>query len=325
MRPAPTRPPAHRTATLAIGAVLAAEAMPSVVPASANVDILRGGATQATLRATERTGVQELFAVPAGRGSLTRAPGGYRLVLQTRGDLARFTDRPARRADNQSIRAFIRNWAHNGFVVDPPNAALVVANTSKRRDVVIVELTRPRISGRTVAFRARPARRASSGLLRFSARADRPRPMRFGAASLFVDGAPGTAGTRFARATITFSNVQPDQQLDAQLTPSGGPIAFSSGPAGTEEPGLVVSSQGALPLQSLRVSDSQIVAQTNAAFGGTPGALSVTTFLASANREETFFVRAVAGPGVEVTLALEDAPPQVVNPTQTLFSWGGFD
>jgi hypothetical protein len=101
-----------------------------------------------------------------------------------------FTDRPARRAGEQPLGSFVRRWSGLGFRQVPPNAALVLADAPSNRDVLVVELSRPRLGagGRTLAFRARALRGSPRGLLReYAKKADRRVADRFRRVSLYID------------------------------------------------------------------------------------------------------------------------------------------
>ena len=134
-----------------------------------------------------------LFVVSAGTGQLTRVEGQrgrFDLVLRNIGQVTSFTDRPARRAGTLSPRRLVRRWRALGFVEDPPNAALVLADAPRDNDVMVLELGRPRLvaRGRAIALRARPVpQRNPDALARFVRRADRRVAVRFGPASLFID------------------------------------------------------------------------------------------------------------------------------------------
>jgi hypothetical protein len=137
-------------------------------------------------------GVGELFVLRAGGGELERVRAGvFELVLhRSASAVTVFSDRPQRLVREQRLRSFLKGWNGLGFGADPPNAALSIAAAPSARDVLVFELSRPRIGagGRTLRFRARPlAGRPGGGLRRFARRADRASAGRFGAVSLFVD------------------------------------------------------------------------------------------------------------------------------------------
>ena len=134
-----------------------------------------------------------LFVVTAARGELDqiKGKGVTRLTLfDPHGDVTSFTDRPARRAGHQKLGSFIRGWNRLGFREVPPNAALVIADAPSSRDVLVVELSKPRLGpgGDSVSFRARLVKgSATDALRRFRKRVDRRVADEFGEVSLFID------------------------------------------------------------------------------------------------------------------------------------------
>ncbi len=194
---------------------------------------------------------EALFSMNASDGRLVRAPGGYRLVLNTRGRVAKFSDRPARKAGLLTLSRFTRNWARNGFRADPPNAALVIPGASAARDAFILELRRPRINGRRIVFNARPVGATTPGLSDFGRRADRPRPMRFGPASLFVDGAP-VGQLRYVPLTLSVENPPPNSTIS--LSPVSGSAVFASGPSQASNALFLSGAGGPVPITALSVN-----------------------------------------------------------------------
>jgi hypothetical protein len=151
----------------------------------------RGAAGSAPIQAPA---AGDLFVLTAAGGKLERVPGRSRvfeLVLRRPvRDVTVFTDRPARKAGDQPLGRFVRNWPRLGFGQVPPNAALVVADAPSDRDVLVLELSRPRLGevGRTLAFRVEVLRGSPRGVLReFGRKADRRVADRFGRVSLFID------------------------------------------------------------------------------------------------------------------------------------------
>ena len=136
----------------------------------------------------------ELFVQSAGRGILRRLPGHkrtYRLALKGLGSpVTVFTDRPARRAGSETTAQFVKRWRSRGFVKSPPNAALALSHASRRNDVKVFEISRPRLNRHTatLSFRAVDlGGKSSTALSGFASRADRRFPRRFRSASLFID------------------------------------------------------------------------------------------------------------------------------------------
>jgi hypothetical protein len=151
----------------------------------------------------------DLFVITAAGGELERVRGRkrlFRLVLRRPAhDVTGFTDRPARGTGQQPLARFVRRWARLGFAEVPPNAAVVLADAPSNRDVLVVELSRPRLGagGRTLAFRAEVLRGNPRGRLRgFARRADGRLAARFGLVSLFIDPGGQEVGLLF-----TLSNV----------------------------------------------------------------------------------------------------------------------
>jgi len=147
---------------------------------------------QALPEAKPVPGVGDLFVLRAGGGEIERVRAGvFELVLRRPASAVTvFSDRPQRVVREQRLRSFVKGWNGLGFGSDPPNAALSVAGAPAARDVLVLELSRPRLGagGRTLRFRARPlGGRPNGSLRRFAGKADRATERRFGSASLFVD------------------------------------------------------------------------------------------------------------------------------------------
>jgi hypothetical protein len=186
----------------------------------------------------------DLFVITAGGGKLERVPGRSRvfeLVLRRPArDVTMFTDRPARQAGERPLGRFVRGWARLGFGRVPPNAALVVADAPSDRDVLALELSRPRLGagGRTLAFRVEVLRGSPRGVLReFGRKADRRLADRFGRVSLFIDPSGQTVALTFAFsvpansvAAITFDNAEIDPaDVDVVGQPDSGSFSFGLG------------------------------------------------------------------------------------------------
>jgi hypothetical protein len=181
-----------------------------VAAADANAQV-QAGAAQAPAAGN-------LFVLTAAGGELERVRGRkrlFRLVLRRPAhDVTGFTDRPGRRTGQQPLARFVRRWARLGFAEVHPNAAVVLADAPSNRDVLVVELSRPRLGGggRTLAFRAEVLRGNPRGRLRgFAGRTDRRVAARFGRVSLFVDPGGQEVGLLY-----TVSNV-----------PQGGSVSIS--------------------------------------------------------------------------------------------------
>ena len=165
--------------------------------------------TLAIPAAAEAAPIQTLFVQSAADARL--APLGddrYRLTLAPPDRVvSTFSDRPARIAGHETVRAFVDAWSGRGFDEDPPNAALVVDRGPRRADTMIVELTRPRLRGGRLTYVAQRIDPPASDTFRQHARrADDALPERLGEVHLFIDDAstqiermlvltlPGTGG-----------------------------------------------------------------------------------------------------------------------------------
>jgi hypothetical protein len=192
-----------------------------------------GASAPAQPRPFQAPAAGDLFVLTAASGTLERAAGpspAFELVLRRPArDVTMFTDRPARRAGEQPLGSFVRRWGRLGFADVPPNAALVLADAPSNRDVLIVELSRPRIGadGGRLAFRAEVLTGNPRGLLReFAKRADRRVPDRFGRVSLFVDPSGQSVGLSFTlsnvpsadAASMFFDNGQVDTSTDSRYS-----------------------------------------------------------------------------------------------------------
>jgi hypothetical protein len=171
---------------------------------------VQDGAPQSAQRA-----VEGLFVQTARRGTLRRVAGRrgvFRLMLAgAHRHVSVIGGRPQRRAGAEPLSAFVRRWRARGFASDPPNAALVVAGARASRDVVIVELSRPRRGPRSVSYIARVVRGASTpALARFAARADARVAARFGQASLFIDSAASVSYPT-VQMTVSVPRTPPDE------------------------------------------------------------------------------------------------------------------
>jgi hypothetical protein len=269
-----------------------------------------------------------LFVQETSGGEVIRvAPNRYkvRLVGISPG-LTTFTDRPSRQAGHESVRAFVTRWARRGFASDAPNAALVVHDAPASSDVTMLTLSHPRYDRgrRTLTYVARPLHGAPIGeLARLNKRGDRIRPRRFGAASLFID--DSGASTVYQPLTLHVSDALPGQQIAVEVTSRGPSVAFSTGPAFAPSGGLqVLSESGPAPLSAVQVNAGQILLVTSSASGGDGGGglnLSVNLFLAADANISTFALRSASDAGILVTASIGSRLPEVVNQTQTLFSW----
>lgn len=123
--------------------------------------------------------------------------------------------------------------------------------------------------------------------------------------------------------TIYVANAAAGQKVAVQLTSNGSPVAWSTGPSFQNIQGISVTSQsGTLPLLQFNVNSGEVIFLTTSSGSG-GGALSfqVSAYLVAAPDIGTFYLRSSSDPGVEVTVAVGNSVPQVVNQSQTLFSW----
>jgi hypothetical protein len=210
---------------------------------------------QVRARPVQSAAAGDLFVVTAAGGELQRVRGRkrvFKLVLRRPAhDVTGFTDRPARRTGQQPLVRFVRGWARLGFAEVPPNAAVVLADAPSNRDVLVVELSRPRLGagGRTLAFRAEALRGNPRGQLRGFARiGDRRIAARFGRVSLFID-----PGGQEATLFFTLSNIPPaglvsisfvDErgQGNAQIDLASDIFVNTDGPTSFVNPGVFVAS-----------------------------------------------------------------------------------
>jgi hypothetical protein len=210
---------------------------------------------QVRARPAKTPAAGELFVLTAAGGELQRVRGQnrvFKLVLRRPAhDVTGFTDRPARRTGQHPLSRFVRSWARLGFAEVPPNAAVVLADAPSNRDVLVVELSRPRLGagGRTLAFRAEALSGNPTGLLRGFARSgDRRIAARFGRASLFID-----PGGQVATLLFTLSNVPPggvvsisfvdeQGQGNSQIDLAADIFVNTDGPTRFLNPGVFVAS-----------------------------------------------------------------------------------
>ena len=123
--------------------------------------------------------------------------------------------------------------------------------------------------------------------------------------------------------TFYVTNAAPGQKIAVQLTANGTSIAFSTGPAFQNIAGVSVTAQsGSLPLSQFSINSSQTTFMTsNSGGGGGSLTFQLNAYLVAATGISTFYLRSSSDPGLQVTAAIGNSTPQVVNQTQTLFSW----
>lgn len=140
-------------------------------------------------------------------------------------DVVYFSDHPNRIAGHEDLATFIDGWQTNGFVEDPPNAALILHEEDETRDVMIVELTGPSYdaSADTLTFTATVLTDAvTGGLADYAAKADDALPESFAKCALLIDN--GESGS-----TITF------MYNPAQDASASGWMMWHSAPRGFED------------------------------------------------------------------------------------------
>lgn len=254
-----------------------------------------------------------LYVQRAGSGTAaTGTSGEVELTLvDVDADTVWFQDRPGRDAGRLGTGAFVDDWAANGFAEDPPNATLEVVVDGGGRSTHVVELRDPRWddTARTLAYTATPADDGGG-----------PPPGQFAAASLFIDDA---AGDSFQPIRLSVSNAQPGQQVVVQLRSAGAtPVSFSSGPGSGSASGIQLSSpSGGVTVTDLQITPSTIELQTSAGSGGAALDWTMSLFLVAGTGLDDFYLSSGSDPGVEITAAIGNTEPQVVNQTETLFSW----
>lgn len=154
----------------------------------------------------------DLFVVRAAHGSLTPLKGADRYLLELR-DVDRqttwFTDRPERAAGTHSTASFFAGWTGLGFTSDPPNAAIALTGGQKNADTLVVKFGRPRYDAKARTLRMKVRRLGTDAKVRsgHERRADRRLPRRFGAVSLFVDGAPSLFTVRLVNTTRSLAYI----------------------------------------------------------------------------------------------------------------------
>lgn len=243
-------------------------------------------------RPVQTSAAGDLFVLTAAGGELQRVRGRnrvFKLVLRRPAhDVTGFTDRPARRTGQQPLVRFVRRWARLGFAEVPPNAAVVLADAPSNRDVLVVELSRPRLGagGRTLAFRAEALRGNPRGLLREFARSgDRRIAARFGRVSLFIDPGGQQATLFFTLSNVphggvvSIAFVDENGRSNAQIDLAADIFVNTDGPTSLDpnlKPGLFVASPrgfaltatGASPLNGIVQITITVDAGAQCARGG---------------------------------------------------------
>jgi len=167
--------------------------------------------------AADVASMTEVLGVVSARGG---SFDGKRLTLTgVQPQVTWFSDRPAREAGQLPASGLGEAFFARQV---PPNAAVVIEGAPASRDVVVVELSKPRYDAKAhqLSFAAKQvaADRVFSAahprLARFADRADPKIPARFSRSAVFVDTAPAVTET-------------PDQALVAQLSDQYGSITHT--------------------------------------------------------------------------------------------------
>lgn len=270
-----------------------------------------GAGGSATPAAADTPSSSLLFVQETSGGELVKlAKDRYELRLDgvsTR--VTTFTDRPGRRAGTEAAAQFVRRWASRGFRADPPNAALVVEGAARRSDVMVLELSRPRLDAakRRLVYAARPVRAAAGGGLEdLAKRADPVRAGRFGTASLFIDDAGST--TVYRSLQVVASNIAPGQGIQLSVSGIESRVRFGSDPGSLTRSALQMTFPfGSVPLGLVDLSAQELVVQTSRDGAG-GSAVIVTVSLAADADTDVVSLTSNADPGVVVTAQLEGQP-----------------
>lgn len=252
----------------------------------------------AATAAGAKPGSSLLFVQDISSGSITEtSPGRYRLSLkQPRRFITTFTDRPARLTSRETLKSFLSSWKERGFISDPPNAALAIDDAPESADLFLLTISSPKLSsdGSRLDFDATPLSGDAPALARFAEGRDTTSARQFGAASLFIDDAPGGAPIRM---TFIARNIQPGQNVTVRLT---------AGATFVIEQGLhITSSTGeSMPLQGIHVLPNTLTITTAPDSGNSGSALAWTTSTDLLTTGDLIQLSAQADPGVVVTAGM---------------------
>ncbi|MEO6027677.1 MAG: hypothetical protein ABIR79_12490 [Candidatus Binatia bacterium] len=210
---------------------------------------------------------------------------------------------------------FASSWESYGFDSDPPNAILETA-TEQRDD--------------------RDGSRTARADLRRPHRHDHiqgPQALRCGRldeATLYIDNAnntqyQNTSNTQYQAVTLTVQGTfNANQTVTVFVKPMAAQdkINWSNGPDLEDSSSLnFFVASGDLPLQTFLVNPGYI-STTAGPDGPTDGAtINLQLFLAATSGVEDFYLRTESDSGITVTAAITDAQPQILNATDTLFSF----
>ena len=76
--------------------------------------------------ASAATPASILWAGQVSTATVTKSGSTTTVAVPNSASLAWFTDRPARRAGNTTVKGLAANWKQWGFTADPPNAAIAI-------------------------------------------------------------------------------------------------------------------------------------------------------------------------------------------------------
>lgn len=228
-----------------------------------------------------------LFVQQADGGTLEQtAASTFRLTLRgVAPSVAAFADRPGRTATAERAGTFVSRW-RGRFGTDPPNAALVIDDAPRGRDVAMLTLSAPRYRPRahTLTYTARALRGdAGAALKAFHARRDPVREMRFGAASLFIDDASDLMAQQMM---VTFNGpMEPSTVFGLEIAataPAQSQAVFTAGT--TAVPG-VFDLGGNATVANLQVTPSRLTFTPADIVAGAPNMTVIVTFLAAQDLE----------------------------------------
>jgi hypothetical protein len=268
-----------------------------------------------------------LFVQQTQSGALEQTGRGvFRLRLDdVSASVSTFTDRPRRRAGQQSLHRFVGAWGSYGFAADPPNAALVLSGAPRSRDVALLTLSRPRYdrAARTLTYVAKPLRGTGPrSLAALSRRRDPVRPLEFADASLFIDDAGSQTVYQRLAIQVFVTEPQVPSRPVLQLDPGEAGVRWSLGRPTANNPGLLIeplSGELSLPLHSWMLSPQVLSFQTPSS--QERSAFTITTFLEA--EADTGFVTFIynGAPGLQLNLSLGDGPMEEIGPGEIVLPW----
>lgn len=179
-------------AVCAMAAVLGAAAAGAGEAGTARGATGAGAARTALHRPAEQK-VSLLYVLTATGGTVTRNTAGkatLRLTGVSR-QATMFGDRPSRIVEPLAVSLLVESWQGYGFLADPPNAALTLANGPRGRDTIVLELGRPRWEPRTQVLEIPIKQDAtpSENIRHVARKTTGTLPARFRDVSLFIDDA----------------------------------------------------------------------------------------------------------------------------------------